>query len=80
MEFLVLAPESFFHLFTLKFSHSKKVCFIIIIIIIVIIKGGLLKLKAGLMLANEIETCFIETVTPPYGFDPVDCCICHKCF
>ena len=32
------------------------------------------------MLANEIETCFIETVTPPYGFDPVDCCICHTCF
>jgi len=32
------------------------------------------------MLANEIETYFIETVTPPYGFDPVDCCICHKCF
>ena len=32
------------------------------------------------MLANEIEMCFIETLTPPYGFDPVDCCICHKCF
>ena len=71
MEFLVLAPGSFLHLFTLKFSHSKNVCFI---------KGGLITLKAGLMLANEIETCFIETVTPPYGFDPVDCCICHKCF